>query len=222
MLNRLSFEQLRQQHKQVREHLQDAQNLRLHRAISWLKAADECPHEDGRFIFLWVSFNSVYATELSGYYDSETKQFTRYLTRIVVADADKQIYGVLWQQYAGAIRVLLDNRYVFQPYWDWANAPEFERNGMDWKARFERAKTSSHKALANNDVIGVLSVVFNRLYTLRNQIIHGGATFSSRVNRDQLSDACHILAELMPIVLDIMMRKDSQPWGDAIYPVISV
>ena len=34
----------------------------------------------------------------------------------------------------------------------------------------------------------VLSVVLSRIYTLRNQLMHGGATWSSSVNRDQIRD----------------------------------
>ena len=35
------------------------------------------------------------------------------------------------------------------------------------------------KALGKEDVPQLLSVIFDRLYTLRNQLFHGGATYSS-------------------------------------------
>lgn len=221
MTSTLSPEQLKQRHDELRPKLQDAQNLRLHRAISWLKAAHECSHKDGQFVFLWIAFNAAYANEMGKGYESESRIFKRYLQRIVSTDAQERIYNLLWSKYAGAIRVLLDNPYVFQPYWDWANAIEGERDKIDWKARFEKAKSKSHKALANKDVNSVLSVVFNRLYTLRNQLVHGGATFESSINRAQINDACEIMRELMPIILEIMMNDSKQLWGEAIYPVIS-
>ena len=34
----------------------------------------------------------------------------------------------------------------------------------------------------------VLSIVLSRIYTLRNQLVHGGATWDSSVNREQLRD----------------------------------
>lgn len=217
----LSPEQLKQQHYELRPQLQDVQNLRLHRAISWLQAADDCPDKDGQFIFLWVSFNAAYANEIGKCRKSESEIFNNFLQRIIKVDEQAQIYNLLWKNYTGAIRVLLDNRYVFQPYWDWANAPECERKNHDWKNHFEKAKSQSHKALAKKDVASVLKVVFNRLYTLRNQLIHGGATFNSQVNRTQINDACAIIRELMPLILKIMMSSDSGLWGDAIYPVIN-
>lgn len=42
---------------------------------------------------------------------------------------------------------------------------------------------------------------FDRLYVLRNQIFHGGATFNSKANRDQLRDACDILGDLFPAII---------------------
>lgn len=221
MNSTLSPEELKQRHKKLRSNLQDAQNLRLHRAISWLQASDECPHKDGQFVFLWIAFNAAYANEMGKNHESESLIFKRYLQRIVNTDDKERIYNLLWAKYTGAIRVLLDNPYVFQPYWDWANAIESERANINWQARFETAKTKSHQALAAKDVNGVLSVVFNRLYTLRNQLIHGGATFQSSVNRAQISDACDIMRELMPLILELMMNDSSQPWGDAIYPVMN-
>lgn len=48
----------------------------------------------------------------------------------------------------------------------------------------------------------MLSIVFQRLYTLRNQLIHGGANWNSAVNRDQLRDANGILGDVVPIIIE--------------------
>ena len=42
---------------------------------------------------------------------------------------------------------------------------------------------------------------------LRNQIMHGGATFNSTVNRSQLKDACNILSTLIPEMLKVMLQN---------------
>ncbi|MGX2987135.1 hypothetical protein [Ursidibacter sp. B-7004-1] len=63
--------------------------------------------------------------------------------------------------------------------------------------------------------------MFGRLYTLRNQIIHGGATYNSRVNREQLRDGCNVLKLLIPAMLQIMMENHSEiDWGKPFYPVV--
>ena len=55
---------------------------------------------------------------------------------------------------------------------------------------------------------------------LRNQLVHGGATWNSQVNRAQLADAVAILGTLVPLVLTVMMDHPDQAYGDALYPVV--
>ena len=57
----------------------------------------------------------------------------------------------------------------------------------------------------------------DRLYTLRYQLVHGGATWNGKLNRDQLRDACGILAHLLPLVVQFMMFHGHEVWGDAAY-----
>ena len=66
----------------------------------------------------------------------------------------------------------------------------------------------------------VLSIVFSRIYTLRNQIMHGGATWNGSVNRDQIRDCVAILADLVPVVIEVMMDHHGALWGEASYPVV--
>jgi len=73
--------------------------------------------------------------------------------------------------------------------------------------------------LANHDTGTVLSIVFQRLYTLRNQLIHGGATWGSSVNREQLRDANNIMGEVVPAIIAILLDNAHRHWGDACYPV---
>ncbi|MCA2008623.1 hypothetical protein [Tritonibacter mobilis] len=64
-------------------------------------------------------------------------------------------------------------------------------------------------------------MLFDRLYVLRNQLIHGGATWNSSVNRDQLRDGVAILSVLMPVMIDIMMDNANEEWGKPFYPVVN-
>jgi len=59
------------------------------------------------------------------------------------------------------------------------------------------------------------------MYTLRNQIIHGGATWNSSANRTQIRDSVTFLSQLVPFVIDIMMDNSNQIWGSANYPVVN-
>ncbi|WP_417607290.1 hypothetical protein [Oceanimonas baumannii] len=214
----LSHEILKERQRRERDTHPEGLALRVHRALSWLHRAEQCDDEDGRFVFLWIAFNAAYANELGEQRMLEGEKFNRYLARLVELDTSQQLYDLVWQSYSGAIRVLLDNPYVYQPFWDHRNGLA---TGENWESRFAAAKRFANGALASKDTASVLAVVFNRLYTLRNQLIHGGATWNSRMNRQQLRDANAILGELVPVIIGIMMDHAELVWGEASYPPVS-
>jgi hypothetical protein len=59
----------------------------------------------------------------------------------------------------------------------------------------------------------ILYLVFDRLYVLRNQLVHGGATYDGGVNRSQVKDGAEILKHLIPLFVDIMMDHPEATWG---------
>jgi hypothetical protein len=65
-----------------------------------------------------------------------------------------------------------------------------------------------------------MQLILERLYSLRNQLIHGGSTFESKLNRKQLKDARKLLSHLVPTIVDIMMEATDVEWGPITYPVI--
>lgn len=192
--------------------------LRVHRSLSWLNRAEQADDPDGRFIFLWIAFNAAYATEIDENYRlSEQSAFASFLQKLCALDHPGRIEKVVWQQYPHAIRGLLNNPYVFKSFWDCQNGKISEE---DWQSRFADSKRRAAQALGNRDTAAVLGVVFNRLYVLRNQIIHGGATFGSKINREQLRDCVSLLGLLVPLMIEIMMDNPETLWGDAVYPVV--
>jgi hypothetical protein len=55
---------------------------------------------------------------------------------------------------------------------------------------------------------------------LRNQLVHGGSTWNSGINRTQVRDGAAILGFLMPVFADLMMDNPHQDWGKPFYPVV--
>src|SRR5690606_23004038 len=53
----MSFQELKQRHRQERDAQHSNLRLRVHRALSWLDRAEQAEDLDGRFIFLWIAFN---------------------------------------------------------------------------------------------------------------------------------------------------------------------
>ncbi|MCE7903367.1 MAG: hypothetical protein DYH20_12175 [Gammaproteobacteria bacterium PRO9] len=209
---------LKRRHRQIRDAHPTGLTLRIHRALSWLHRADQADDVDGKFIFLWIAFNAAYAQELDDTdRPSDKALFKAFLQKLCDLDTDKRIDDLIWKEFSGSIRTLLDNPYVFHLFW------EFQRGRIDegeWQDRFAKAKKSAQAALASGNTPVLLSVMFNRLYTLRNQLIHGGATWGGKVNREQLRDCTRLMSKLVPVVIALMMDNPNTLWGDAVYPVV--
>ena len=166
--------------------------LRVHRAVSWLGRAERCgDDDDARFIFLWIALNAAYSDEIQRESTPEQTVLDRFLKRLVELDRENLLYELVWSKFPGPFRMLLENRYVFQPFWDYRNGKIDERQ---WQRSFAGARKKAHLALRDRSRTDtVLAIVLARLYTLRNQLIHGGATWHSSVNRDQVRDGTDIL-----------------------------
>lgn len=66
----------------------------------------------------------------------------------------------------------------------------------------------------------MLSIIFDRLYVLRNQLLHGGATWNSKINRQQVTDGGKILAKLIPAIISLLIDAEKIDFGDIMYPVV--
>lgn len=212
----MNYGELYEKLKQHRESLSESHAIRLHRAASWLKAA-EAHHndEDIAFITAWIAFNSCYAIEGESDNIGTRQAFSKFAQNLASADKDNKLYDCIWLNFSGFVRTLIDNQYVFSPFW------ESQRQGDDnWKTSFDDAKKVAYQALANNDLPLMLSIVLDRLYILRNQLIHGGATYQSSVNRQQVKDGHRFMMTIMPLIIETMLQATDVDWGEIYYPVV--
>ena len=219
----MNHERLKERQRTERHGYPENLALRVHRALSWLHRAEQLAHGDdldGQFIFLWIAFNAAYATEMDEKYrETEQQTFRAFLEKLTELDKARGRFGALvWDEFPRSIRVLLDNPYVFSDFWKAQGGAMTEEA---WKESFARANKAAHVALGKLDTVTVLSIVLSRIYTLRNQLLHGGATWQSSVNRDQLRDCAEFMAKLVPLVIEVMMDHPETLWGDAVYPVVS-
>lgn len=209
--------QLKDRHRQIREQEPEALRLRIHRALSWLiRSEQEGTEEDLRFILQWIAMNAAYAREF-GREETERSRAKAFLETLVALDFDKRLHKALFQQFTGPIRTLIDNKFTFEPFW---TAMRTHDPSNRWEDGFASSKKAAFAAVMQGDTTKVLGIVFDRLYVLRNQLVHGGATWNSQVNRAQLSDAVAILGTLVPLMLSVMMDRPDQDYGETLYPVV--
>ncbi|MBR9867099.1 MAG: hypothetical protein GYB18_08345 [Oceanospirillales bacterium] len=173
----MAYQQLKTKHRALRESFHQNLSLRTHRALSWLDKAEQSVEDlDIQFISLWIAFNAAYATDIDAQYrTTERGMFESFFEKLLELDNENHLYNLVWAEFSSTIRLLLNNQFIFQPFWDYQNGIIAEE---DWKADFNNSKKRAAQGLGNKNTPLVLSVVFRRVYTLRNQIIHGGATWN--------------------------------------------
>ncbi len=219
MITESEANSLKEKQRNLRERFSDSLGLRVHRSISWLqRAAQERDDPDAAFVFLWIAFNSAYSQDIGiAYHVSEKGRFKSFLSTLLSFDQDDHVYHLVWTRFPHEIRLILENQYVFGAFWNHQNGLE---GYDDWPDQLDASVEKAKAALSEKDTERVLNELFDRLYVLRNQIIHGGSTWAGAVNRAQVRDASEILGSLIPVFVDLMMENPLHSWKDPIYPVI--
>jgi hypothetical protein len=208
---------LKARHQSCMDQHAEPSRVRLHRAISWIARAEaETNDIDARFIFLWIAFNAAYAREF-GFEAPERERLRQYFQAIVAVDSEGALRQALFGQFTGPIRTLVENKFVFDPFW---RALRDHDSSDRWETQFAASRKAAMQAVMAGDSVTVLAVVFDRLYVLRNQLVHGGATWNSKVNRAQLQDGAAILHVLVPAMVELMLSHPELEFGPILYPVI--
>jgi hypothetical protein len=203
--------------KRDAENYPESTRIRLHRALSWLGRAErETKDPDAAFLFLWIAFNAVYAREF-GQGENERQRLSEFIGTLLAADRDKLLHAIVFQQFSGPIRTLIDNKFVFEPFW---RALREHDSSNRWEASFGASHKAALTSIMQGDTATVLSIVFDRLYVLRNQLVHGGATWNSGINRAQVKDGVRILSALIPMILLLMLEHAELELGAVLYPRI--
>ena len=215
----MDVSQLKDRLRIKRDDMDENHAVRLHRAISWMRSSEEHADDpDIQFISLWIALNTLYGVDEEKHASlAERDVFQRFVHKLDRYDQGKAIYNCLWLKFSGPVKALILNRYVFAPFWSAQRAGEGDEA---WRARFDKSGNKALEFLKLQKVPELLGVVLDRLYVLRIQLMHGGSTYQSQVNRQQVTDGVHILSFLMPVIVNIMMDAHEEDWGAIYFPVI--
>lgn len=200
-------------------------HLRLRRSVSWLGRAEQFFHTkpqdlDIAFTCYWIAFNALYDKDPYVAPHPEARDLFKAFFRTVIGDdaeRKRAIFDEIWRNFSGPIRVLLANKYVFEPFWK-------HHNGVagyeDWQDKLEESKVITNKDLGRQNVHAVheiLSILFDRLYVIRNQIVHGNATWNGGRGNDQLRDGANIMAFIVPQLITSVMNNPDMKLGRPYY-----
>ena len=203
---------------------------RVRRARSWLRKSKRARSDVERFLYLWISFNAAYGQTAdkgrtdaeNGRGPSETELQQEFLGNICEQDRSTRWLQavVLEKECAGAIRDLVKNKFIYEPYWTCVR----EKRPFN-EERFKEENRGVKRSMTPGslDPRQALPKIFDRLYTLRNQIVHGGVTVRNGWGRKQLQAGSRIMERVVPVMLKIMKshidkHPKSEMWGDLRYP----
>jgi len=210
---------LKEAHRAARDGQPQSSSVRVHRAISWLARAEaETDDHDAKLIFLWIALNAAYAREF-GFEQAERDQLREFIRELLAHDEQNRLHSILFEQFTGPIRTLIDNKFVFEPFW--RALREHDSSGR-WEEQFKASQRLALRALMERQTDVLLSIVLDRLYVLRNQLVHGGATWSSGTNRAQVKDGAAILGALIPTIIHLILGAGNLDLGGVVFPLVAV
>ena len=105
----------------------------MRRSLSWIGRAEKEIGQgdlDAAFIFYWIALNAAFA---EGRRESRYQlgALKKYLDKIIELDVRQDVYNLIWKEFHGPIRILLDNEYVFQPFWNYPPWSAWDRENWE-------------------------------------------------------------------------------------------
>ena len=186
--------------------------IRVWRALSWLERAQglEANDYEGRFISAWIAFNAMYGRLDSDRHPwGDREAWGAFLAQIWRLDHVGQIRRVLGKRQLQVLK-LIENKYLSSKFW---------QKGESAAPAVKRGLRDAMKRFGTPNMLPVLRVLFERLYTMRVQVFHGASTKGSSLNRRTLQGSAGILLDLLPEMLAIMIDGGiEEDWGDVCFP----
>ncbi len=177
--------------------------LRIQRAFSWFNKANSLDQElDLQFLSFWICLNALYQ---QGTQQSDNTQcLNAFLTTIVIKDQYRKIETFISGQYRQRVISLLENKYLTQSYWDYQN----QIIRLDaCQQQLQQDHSDIRAAIEQRNITKILHLLFARLYMLNKQIINGGSSYQSDMNRKPLNESCTLLNRLLPIFMLIVLEN---------------
>lgn len=211
---------LRRRWKPAKERLQAIQDghpttIRFHRACSWLQRTESMSPEGDTELMLtcqWTAFNALY-----GQWDDHRQEprpdrdsWKAFIDRLVRLDHGGTIAATL-TEHKPLVMAILDDAYLADYFWKDPSAERARQTTTD------KRKASMWFVERRWEMI--LERVIHRVYFLRCQLLHGAATYGSKLNRTALRRCCTMLAHLIISMMTVFIDQgENEDWGTLCYP----
>ena len=192
--------------------------VRLHRSLSWAQQMETHQEEDRvdeAFLCSWIALNALFAR-----WDDDLQQclperqsMQRLIDQCLILDQDRILLKCL-QDLHWHIEQLLSNKYLDTRFWRELDQDKNEHQADDFSKRYEFFLRKGQGVL--------LSQTLLKVYLMRNQLMHGAATYNSDMNRHTLLLCSHIVDQLLRRFLFLLTDgyKPSIDLGGLPYPPV--
>lgn len=195
--------------------------VRMHRVCKWLSES-QCLYREGRtdlaFIAGWISWNALYARwDAEGQSERDFASMRTCLGELLSVDQEGFLEAWVYRD-RRSIAAVLDNPFLSRHFWR-----EIGSRNADVELSRHVEPDMADRLIRQSRWARLLEELFGRLYVLRNQLIHGGATPNSRVNREQVASG-QIIEGFMVAALRAIIHGDNpwHDWGPLPYPVLEI
>jgi hypothetical protein len=197
---------------------QDAEhstNVRFHRACSWLQRAEQIAGKDDLDLALlsqWVAFNSLY-----GQWDHSIREpladgvcWRHFLDRMLALDKGSHIADALVEN-KRLVMSIYEDEFLSRYFWQ---EPTGKRASQAKKTKYEAGTW-----YVERNWMLILERLFERVYFLRCQLVHGASTFNGSLNRTAIRHCSQAMHHLLRAFLMVWINYGSdEDWGIMCYP----
>lgn len=189
--------------------------VRFHRACSWLDQAQQMDGDQQADLVLiqqWTALNALYGrwNEEEREPVSDRQALKAFLESILKMDSSNHVVNVL-QDHRGLVLAIVENSYLNGYFWEEPNEES--------RVRLSKSKFKAQSWYVEKRWLLLTEKLLERIYLLRCQMVHGAATFGSKLNRKALGHCTLMMGHLLPAVLRVWIDHGSDiDWGPLCYP----
>ena len=200
----LSLKSLKASYDSAQDRLPLNIQTRMRRSLSWLERAQmESDDPDSAFVFYWIAFDAACAGRWAGR-DPTQDDFRYFFQDATDADGQGAIRDcALDDDLRDTMLEVVANPYIFEPFWEYYNGGAASAD--DWQNLLIDDVERVSVQLDGAKIVKPLAILFERLYVVRCQLVHGEATWNRYVNRSQIEGGVEILASIVPALVALMV-----------------
>ena len=194
---------------------------RIERMENWIMHANLSDNNHNRFLFYWIAYEAAYKEDQSEkIYEYEHELRCRFHKRIIECKyASKKLQEALRTVKREATKLLKlrqASRYFWYKEEGWESSQVWEKKfGQKFANDCHNLGKAAHDG---RELVPVLNALFENLYIVRHQIVHGGSSGKDSRGLNQVIWGSKILESVVPRFYTCIEENKSRDWGKPPFP----